>query len=171
MHDPFGENKMGAERICRPKQHGIPKGCFPCNQRLRMTGAIEQKIGPKIFRNVLCDCFDPVDHGIDDAVREPGHRHRHGIDDLFLRLPFCSNGVGDLPGRCDQSTRRGRADRLVIEGNGKATGRFDDAGMGVEALPTRPPRRAPHRLLRIKRRFSRHFIEQFTHYVFGFRRR
>src|SRR6202022_389737 len=61
------------------------------------------------------------------------------------------------------------ADRLLIEGNCEATGRFDHAGIGVKALPARPARRAPHRLLRIKRRFSGHFIEQFTHYVLGFR--
>ena len=49
-------------------------------------------------------------------------------------------------------------------------GRFGDAGIGVKTLPARPTRRAPYRLLRIERRFSGHFIEQFTHSVFDFRR-
>jgi hypothetical protein len=35
--------------------------------------------------------------------------------------------------------------------------------MGVKALAARDARRTPHRLLRVERRFSGHFIEQFAH--------
>ncbi len=80
MHDAFGENKMGAERFGRPEQRRIPKCCFPRDQRVGMPGAIEQQIGLKIFREILFDGFDPVDHGIDDAVGKSRHRHGQGID-------------------------------------------------------------------------------------------
>jgi hypothetical protein len=39
--------------------------------------------------------------------------------------------------------------------------------MGVKTLAARPARGAPYRLLRIERRLSGDFIEQFTHPVFN----
>ena len=163
MHDAFGQNKMGAERIRRPKHDGIPIRGFPGNQRLRMAGAIEQEIGAEIFRDVVGDGFDPVDHGIGDAVCKSGQRHRQRIDDLLLRIPFCNDAIGYLPIRRNQRTAGRRADRLVVERDGKAIRRLGHAGMGVKAPAARRARRTPHRLLRIVRGFSGQIIERFAH--------
>ncbi len=133
-----------------------------------MAGAIEQQIGLEIFRHVFRDGVDPVDHGVDHAVGKPRHRHGQGIDELLLRRPLGSDGVGDLPARHDHLAAGRRADRLVIQRNAKSPRRFGDAGARVKALPPRRARRAPNQFLRIERRGSGRFFEQFTHALFGF---
>ncbi len=129
--------------------------------------AIEQEIGPEIFRDIVDNGFDPVDHGIDDAVCQSGQRHRQRIDGLLLPIPFCNDAIGNLPVRRSQGTAGRRSDRLVVERDDKAIRGFDHAGTGVKALAARRARRTPHRLLRIERRFSGHFIEQFAHLSFS----
>ncbi len=138
------------------------------DQRLGMAGAIEQQIGLEVFRHVLGDCVDPVDHGVNDTVGKPGHRHRQGIDELFLRLPLGDDGASDLLARYDQLAAGRRADRLVIQRDGESDRCLGDGDARVKALPPRRAGGAPHRLLRIERGFSRRFFEQFTHALFGF---
>ncbi len=132
-----------------------------------MAGAIEQQIGAEILCDVVGDGLDPVDHGIDDAVGEPRHRHRQGIDEFRLGLPFRRDDIGNLPGRRRQRAAGRRADRLVVQRDRKPARPLDDTGLGVKPLAARSARRAPHRLLRIEPGLPGHFIEQFAHAVFG----
>ena len=51
----------------------------------------------------------------------------------------------------------------AVERDRKAAIHVSDASLGIEALPLGRARAAPRCLLRVKRRFSGYFIEQFTH--------
>jgi hypothetical protein len=96
---------------------------FPRDQRLGMAGAIEQQVGSEIFRHVVGNGFDAVDHRIDDAVRKPRQRHRHGIDDLLLRIPFCNDRVGDSRLGATIAGRKACGSACYC----KSVRRFDDA--------------------------------------------
>ena len=142
---------------------------LPRHQRLGMAGAIEQQIGLEIFRDIVGDGIDPVDHGIDDAVGKPRQRHGQGIDDLLLRIPF--RAMASAISLAGATTWRPEGVRIGLPSSvtAKPSVRLGDAGVRVKALALRHARGAPHRLLRIERRLSGDFVEQFTHAVFGFR--
>jgi len=79
MHDAFGQNEMGAERIHRPEHDWVPMRGFPRHQRLRMAGAIKQQIRAKIFCGVVGDRVDAVAEDVAKYL---------GSDLLFYRAGY-----------------------------------------------------------------------------------
>ena len=124
-----------------------------------MAGAIEQQIGAEIFRDVVGDGIDPIDHRLADAVGKARQRHGQGIDGLDLRIPFRGDRFRDHTVRGNDLAAGRRADRLAVERDGKTAVRLGGAGRGIESLALWHAGRAPHRLFRIERRLSGDFVE------------
>ena len=156
---PSARMKCAPSAFGGPEHHRIPQFSLARDQRFRMRGAVKQQIRAEIFCEILGDGVDPVDHRLADGVGESGQRHRQGIDDLALRIPFRDDAVGDIAGRRHQRPPGGRPHLLAVELNSKAVSRLGDVSLLVETLALWPARGAPDRFLRIERRLPGHFVE------------
>ncbi|MNS58803.1 hypothetical protein D3C72_917360 [compost metagenome] len=121
MHDAFNENEARAEHIGRPVQHGIPMVRLSRNQRFRVTGAVTKKIGRRKPEDILENRLGVVGDAIDGGIHMARYRHDHRVHHLLLGIPLIAKQFSQRVRRDGQRLLGGRAQRLAIEKDGKAT--------------------------------------------------
>ena len=115
MHHALGKAHRRAEIVLRESEDRIPMLGLERDQSLRPLGAIAEKVGTGRVQDVVEDRALVALHAVDDAVGEPGERHRLRIDALALSAPFLGDRLALAPWSAGEGCLARRAHWLAVE--------------------------------------------------------
>ena len=164
MHHPLCQHETGAQRLARPSQHRVPVPCLAFDKAVRRLGAIAQQIRAEILRHLVGDRPGRVGHRVDHRVGEPGERHARRVDNVYLRVPFPGDFLGERGGRDGKDAANGRPDWLTVEQQWQtARPGLAHLRLGVETFTQCRACAAPRRLARVERLVFEDLSENVAH--------
>ena len=125
---PSARMKCAPSSFAAQNTHRVPMRGFPRDQRLGMAGAIEQQIGAEIFRDVVGDGIDAIDHASTTLLAKRVSGMVRGL--MVSLCAFHSAAIASAisAGRRDDLAAGRRADRLAVQRDGKPAIGSRDAG-------------------------------------------